>query len=98
MRHFEFLRFKGRHRRQTVKVASGCCNFRVNRAPCFNRRKPKELDHVLEKGISWEVIWFDFDQNLIEIVFTCSNGHFCGTCEMYVSRDELSERFTRFSI
>jgi hypothetical protein len=44
----------------------------------------------LEKGISWEVIWFDFDQNLIEVVFTCSNGYFCGTCEIYVSRDELS--------
>ncbi len=45
----------------------------------------------MEKGISWEVIWFDFDQNLIEIVFTCSNGSFCGACEIYVSRDELSE-------
>lgn len=45
----------------------------------------------MEKGISWEVIWFDFDQNLIQIVFTCSNGYFCGGCEIYVSLDELSE-------
>jgi len=45
----------------------------------------------LEKGISWEVIWFDFDQKLIEIAFACSNGHFSGTCEVYLSRDELSE-------
>jgi len=59
--------------------------------PCFNRRKPKELGHVLEKGISWEVIWFDFDQNLTEIVVSCSNGYFSGTCEIYVSRDELAE-------
>jgi hypothetical protein len=49
------------------------------------------MGHVLEKGISWEVIWFDFDQNLIEVVFACSNGNFCGTCEIYVSREELSE-------
>ncbi len=45
----------------------------------------------MENGISWEVIWFDFDQKLIEIVFACSNGHFSGTCEVYLSRDELSE-------
>ena len=46
---------------------------------------------VLEKAICWEVIWFDFDQHLIEVVFSCSNGYFSGTCEIYVSRDELSE-------
>ena len=45
----------------------------------------------LENGISWEVIWFDFDQKVIEIVFACSNGRFSGTCEVYLSRDELSE-------
>ena len=47
--------------------------------------------HVLEKGIRWEVIWFDFDQGLIEILFACSNGYFSGTCQIYLSRDELSE-------
>ena len=45
----------------------------------------------MEKGISWEVIWFDFDQHLIEVVFSCSNGNFCGTCEIYLGRDELSK-------
>lgn len=45
----------------------------------------------MENGISCEGIWFDFDQKLIEIVFACSNGHFSGTCEVYVSQDELSE-------
>jgi hypothetical protein len=45
----------------------------------------------LENGISLEVIWFDFDQKLIEIVFACSNGRFSGTCEVYLSRNELSE-------
>ena len=43
----------------------------------------------MEKGISWEVIWFDFDQHLIEIAVNCSNGYFSGTCEIYVTRDEL---------
>jgi len=50
----------------------------------------------LEKGISWEVIWFDFDQNLIEIAFACSNGYFCGTCEIYLSRDELADALHGF--
>ncbi|HTA47532.1 MAG TPA: hypothetical protein VK789_34060 [Bryobacteraceae bacterium] len=45
----------------------------------------------MEKGISWEVIWFDFDQKLIEIAFACSNGQFSGTCEVYVGRDKLPE-------
>jgi hypothetical protein len=45
----------------------------------------------MEKGISWEVIWVDSDPNLIEIVFSCSNGYFSGACEIYVGRDQLSE-------
>jgi len=46
---------------------------------------------TLEKGISWEVTWFDFDQKLMKIVFACSNEYFSGTCNVYVSRDQLSE-------
>ena len=44
----------------------------------------------MEKGISWRVVWFDFDQRLIEVVIGCSNGYFSGTCKIYVTQDELS--------
>lgn len=43
----------------------------------------------MEKGINFEIIWFD--QDVIEVVLTCSNGHFSGWAEIYLSHDDLPE-------
>jgi len=45
----------------------------------------------VENGISLEVIWFDEVEDLLEVVFRCSNGHFSGQAEMYVTSDVLSK-------
>jgi hypothetical protein len=42
-----------------------------------------------ENGIHLKVIWFD--QDVIEIVLSCSNGRFSGQAEIYVSHSDLSE-------
>ena len=39
-------------------------------------------------GISLQVIWFD--QDVIEVVFACSNGCFAGSAYIYLSHDDLS--------
>jgi len=44
----------------------------------------------VENGISLRVIWFDEVEDLLELVFDCSNGFFSGRAEIYVSRDDLS--------
>ena len=43
----------------------------------------------MENGIHLEVIWFD--QDMIEIVLSCSNGRFSGQAEIYLSHDDLLE-------
>lgn len=43
----------------------------------------------MQNGINLEVIWFD--QDVIEVVLNCSNGHFSGVAEIYLSHDDLSE-------
>jgi len=53
----------------------------------------------VENGINLKVIWFDEVEDLLEVVFSCSNGFFSGQAEIYVSCDDLSEfadSFTRF--
>ena len=45
----------------------------------------------MENGIGLRVIWFDEVEDLLEVVFCCSNGYFSGQAEIYVSRDALSE-------
>ncbi len=42
-----------------------------------------------ENGIHLEVIWFD--QDVIEIVLSCSNGRFSGQAEIYLGHSDLSE-------
>lgn len=42
-----------------------------------------------ENGIRFYVIWFD--QNVIEIVLSCSNGRFSGQAEIYLSHDDPLE-------
>src|ERR1700722_10068573 len=37
----------------------------------------------VESGLSFEVIWSD--QDVIEVVFSCSNGTFSGRAEIYLS-------------
>lgn len=44
---------------------------------------------TVENGIHLEVIWFD--QDVIEIVLSCSNGRFSGQAEIYLSHSDLSE-------
>lgn len=44
---------------------------------------------TIESGIYLEVIWFD--QDVIEIVFSCSNRRFSGQAEIYLSHEDLSE-------
>jgi hypothetical protein len=47
---------------------------------------------TVESGLDFEVIWSD--QQLIEVVFSCSNGHFSGRAEIYLSHrafEELAE-------
>ena len=43
----------------------------------------------MEKGIKFEVIWFD--QDVIEVALSCSNGCFSGRAEIYLSHDDLSD-------
>ena len=43
----------------------------------------------MELGITIKVIWSDED--LIEILFSCSNGYFAGHAEIYLSHDKTSE-------
>lgn len=45
----------------------------------------------MENGISLEVIWFDEVEDLLEVVFSCSNVYFSGQAEIYVSCDGLSK-------
>lgn len=45
----------------------------------------------MENGINLRVIWFDEVEDLLEVVFRCSNGYFAGQAEIYVSRDKLSK-------
>ena len=40
-------------------------------------------------GINLKVIWFDEVEDLLEVVFSCSNGYFSGQAEIYTSRDDL---------
>jgi hypothetical protein len=42
-----------------------------------------------ENGIRVEVIWFD--QDVIEIILSCSNGRFSGQTEIYLSHSDLSK-------
>ena len=42
-----------------------------------------------ENGVHLEIIWFD--QDVIEIVLSCSNGRFSGQEEIYLSHDDLLE-------
>ena len=44
----------------------------------------------MENGINLKVIWFDEVEDLLEVVFSCSNGYFSGQAEIYLSRDDLS--------
>lgn len=43
----------------------------------------------MENGIKLELIWSD--QDVIEVVLSCSNGHFSGRAEIYLGHGELSE-------
>jgi hypothetical protein len=52
--------------------------------------EPWERESV-ENGINLKVTWFDEVENLMEIVFRCSNGFFSGQAEIYVGGDDLSE-------
>lgn len=45
----------------------------------------------LENGINLKVIWFDEVEDLLEMVFSCSNGYFAGQAEIYVSSGDLKE-------
>ena len=45
----------------------------------------------MENGINLKVIWFDEVEDLLEMVFSCSNGFFAGQAEIYVSREDLAE-------
>jgi hypothetical protein len=45
----------------------------------------------VENGINLEVIWFDEVEDLLEVVFRCTNGYFSGRAEIYVSQDVLSK-------
>src|ERR1017187_1262301 len=44
---------------------------------------------TVENGINFEVIWFD--QDMIEVALSCSNGHFSGRAEIYLSHQAFSE-------
>jgi hypothetical protein len=43
----------------------------------------------VNNGIEVEVIWMD--QDVLEFLFSCSNGRFSGHAEIYLSHDKLSE-------
>lgn len=45
----------------------------------------------MENGINLEVIWVDEVEDLLEVVFRCTNGYFSGQSEMYVTCDVLSK-------
>jgi hypothetical protein len=45
----------------------------------------------VENGINLKVIWFDEVEDLLELLFSCSNGYFSGQAEIYVTRDVLSK-------
>ena len=45
----------------------------------------------MENGINLKVIWFDEVEDLLEAVFSCSNGYFSGQAEIYMSCNGLSE-------
>ena len=45
----------------------------------------------MENGINLKVIWFDEIEDLVEVLFRCSNGYFSGQAEIYVSCDCLSK-------
>jgi len=40
-------------------------------------------------GIKIEIVWFD--QDVVEYRFSCSNGPFSGSAEIYLSHDDLSK-------
>jgi hypothetical protein len=51
----------------------------------------------VENGITLKVIWFDED--LLEVLFSCSNGHFSGQAEIYLAHDapsKLADALRRF--
>ena len=51
----------------------------------------------MENGIHLEVIWFDED--VLEVLFRCSNGCFSGQAEIYLAHDapsKLAEALTGF--
>jgi hypothetical protein len=43
----------------------------------------------VNNGIKVEVIWLDHD--VLECLFSCSNGRFSGQAEIYLNHDKLSE-------
>lgn len=43
----------------------------------------------MNNGIEVEVIWLD--QDVLQFLFSCSNGRFSGHAEIYVSHDKLSK-------
>lgn len=45
----------------------------------------------VDNGIKLKVIWFDEVEDLLEVVFSCTNGYFSGQAEIYVSHDVLSK-------
>jgi hypothetical protein len=45
----------------------------------------------VDDGIRLEVIWFDEVEDLLEVLFSCSNGYFSGRAEIYLSRTHLSK-------
>ncbi len=45
----------------------------------------------MENGINLEVIWFDEVEDLLEVVFRCTNGYFSGQADIYVPQDVLSK-------
>jgi hypothetical protein len=53
------------------------------------QRKFGELEDSLIPGIKLEVLWFDDD--LIELGVSGSNGRFAGTTELYVGHDPLGK-------
>lgn len=46
--------------------------------------------NAVQNGIRLEVIWFDEVEDLIEVLFRCSNGYFSGQAEIYASCEGLS--------
>ena len=46
---------------------------------------------LVENGMSLSVIWFDEVEDLLEVVFSCSNAYFSGQAEIYTSCKVISE-------